>query len=180
MAGNDLEENSLYIMLFLRSHPPIPNDFHWAFYFHRGPNDGMKYHVRQQGNSGWMADHGATAGVMKGFLLVGLFKIGDVPADLKEHIDGIMRAYDDKLNVSDVICTCRIWLLWILTLLQTPIGGKRILRTDDLKALEDEVKTWGNENAIGASNNEQPRPIAVSSILYIPEDQDECRRALGG
>ncbi|EFQ97620.1 hypothetical protein MGYG_00659 [Nannizzia gypsea CBS 118893] len=164
MSATELEQDSLYIMLFLRSHPPTLNDFHWAFYFHRGLNDGMKYHVRQQGNSGWMADHGATAGVMKAFLLVGLFKIGDVPLSFRESLDGIMRTYDDKLNTPGVVCTCRIWLLWILALLQRPVGGERILNCDDIQALEGEVKAWGNENALSASNNEQPRPIGVSSL----------------
>ncbi|GIK04001.1 hypothetical protein Aspvir_008076 [Aspergillus viridinutans] len=165
MSLSDLKVNGLYIILFIRNSPPIPNDFHWALYFHRHPDSGgTKYHVKQQG-SGWIPDHGHTAGVLKSFLLVGLFRIADVPAGWEGHLDRTITTYDSQLNTLAI--TCRVWLLRVLALLQKPIDGKVILKCDSLVALENEVKNWGNANAMGAHNNDQPRPIAASSLCGL-------------
>lgn len=145
--------------------PPVQNDFHWGLYFHRNPiTGGTKYHIKQQG-SGWISDHGPTAGVFKSFLLVGLFKIADVPTGLEGHLDQILRTYDRQLNTSGV--TCRVWVLWVLALLQKPINGQKILKCSNLSALEVEAKNWGNQNAIGAADNVQPRPVATSTLCEL-------------
>ncbi|EFW17721.1 conserved hypothetical protein [Coccidioides posadasii str. Silveira] len=147
------------------NHPPVQNNFHWGLYFHRHPDTGgTKYHIKQQG-SGWIADHGPTAGVFKSFLLVGLFRIADVPAGWEGHLDHTIRTYDSQLNTPGV--TCRVWVLWVLALLQKPINGQIILKCDNLAALENEVKSWGNANAMGAANNVQPRPVAASTLCGL-------------
>ncbi|WEW60875.1 vesicle coat component [Emydomyces testavorans] len=157
MSLSDLKPNGLYILLFLRNDPPIPNDFHWGLYFHRHPvTGGTKYHIRQPG-SGWIADHGPTAGIFLSFNLVGLFRIADVPPGLEAHIDRTLRTYDDRLNGRET--TCRVWLFWVLELLRNGV----VVRCGDLEELEREVKEWGNENAMSAAKNEQPRPFAASA-----------------
>ncbi|KMU78445.1 hypothetical protein CISG_07449 [Coccidioides immitis RMSCC 3703] len=115
MSLSNLKVNGLYIILFIRNHPPVQNNFHWGLYFHRHPDTGgRKYHIKQQG-SGWIADHGPTAGVFKSFLLVGLFRIADVPAGWEGHLDHTIRTYDSQLNTPGVMC--RVWVLWVLALL---------------------------------------------------------------
>lgn len=138
MSPANLKVNGLYIMLFIRNHPPVPNDFHWALYFHRHLNTGgTKYHIKQPG-SGWITDHAPTAGVLNSFLLVGLFRIADVPSGWEGLLDQTVRTYDTQLNVPGI--TCRVWVLWVLALLQKSIDGQTILKCSDLNALEIEVK----------------------------------------
>ncbi|RAK95536.1 uncharacterized protein BO80DRAFT_260826 [Aspergillus ibericus CBS 121593] len=165
MSLSNLKVNGLYIILFIRNHPPVQNDFHWGLYFHRHPRTGgTKYHVKQQG-SGWMPDHGPTAGVFKSFLLVGLFRIADVPAGWEGHLDQAIRTYDNQLNTPGV--TCRVWVFWVLALLQKPISGQIILKCGNLATLEAEVKAWGNVHAMGAADNDQPRPVAASALCEL-------------
>ncbi|KAE8354985.1 hypothetical protein BDV28DRAFT_146582 [Aspergillus coremiiformis] len=165
MSLIDLKANGLYILLFIRNYPPGSNDFHWGLYFHHNPNiGGTKYHVKQEG-SGWIADHAPTVGVFKSFLLVGLFRIADVPVGWESHLDQTMRAYDNRLNSPGI--TCRVWVFWVLALLQKPIAGKIILKCDSLQSLETEVKDWGNANASSAADNDQPRPLAASTLCGL-------------
>ncbi|KAJ5971789.1 uncharacterized protein N7479_001707 [Penicillium vulpinum] len=165
MSLAELKVNGLYILLFIRKHPPVQNDFHWGLYFHRHPDTGgTKYHITQQG-SGWIPGHGPTAGVFKSFLLVGLMRIADVPAGYESHLDRTIRTYDIQLNVPGI--TCRVWLLWVLALLQKSINGQVILKCSNLGSLETEVKNWGNANAMSAANNVQPRPLATSSLCGL-------------
>lgn len=165
MSQSNLRVNALYILLFIRSHPPAPNDFHWALYFHRHPDTGgTKYHIKQQG-SGWIPEHEPTAGVLKSFLLVGMFRIAQVPAGLEGHLDRTMRTYDSQLNIPGI--TCRVWVFWVLALLQKPINGQVILKCNNLGALETDVKNWGNIHAMGAADNVQPRPVATSSLCGL-------------
>jgi hypothetical protein len=104
---------------------------------------------------------------LKSFLLVGLFRIADVLARWEGHLDQTLRTYDSQLNTPGV--TCRVWILWVLALLQQPItiNGQIILKCNDLAALEAEVKNWGNENAMSAANNVQPRPVAASTLCGL-------------
>ncbi|KAJ5923625.1 hypothetical protein N7454_008870 [Penicillium verhagenii] len=165
MSLGTLSPNGLYILLYIRHHPPVPNNFHWAFYFHISPQQGgTKYHVKDIGQ-GWIPDHGVNHAVMKEFLLVGLFQIAHVPTGQEEYLDRIMRTFDGRLNVPET--TCRIWILWVLALLQGTVDGRRLLECDDVQALEEEIKDWGNENAMGAANNEQPRPVGRSSLCRL-------------
>ena len=87
MSLNTVQVNGLCVILFLRTSPHTPNNFHWGLYLHRSPQQGgTKYHIKQQG-SGWIADHGPTAGVFKSFLLIGLFQIATIPAGWEGHVD---------------------------------------------------------------------------------------------
>lgn len=165
MSLETLTENSLCILLYIRHDPPEPNNFHWAFYFHGdSQRGGTKYHVKDIGE-GWIPDHGVVRAVSKEFLLVGLFKIADVPAGQEEYLDQAMRSFDDRLNIPET--TCKVWLLWIANILQRPNDGQRILKTDDSDALEREIKEWGNTHAMSAARNEQPRPVGASLICGL-------------
>ncbi|KMP02506.1 hypothetical protein CIRG_10329 [Coccidioides immitis RMSCC 2394] len=165
MSLSDLKVNGLYIILFIRHDPPVQDNFHWGLYLHRhSQTGGTKYHIKQQG-AGWITNHGPTAGVFKSFLLVGLFRIADIPAGWEGHVDQTIRTYDSQINNPDI--SCRVWLLWVLALLQKPVNGQVILKCDNLAALETEVKTWGNANAMGAAVNEQPRPIGASALCGL-------------
>lgn len=160
MSLDTLEVSSLYIILFIRDDPPPLNDFHWGLYFHQDrKHGGTKYHIKQQSDA-WTSDHGITRGVFKSFLLVGLFRIADVPAGLGSHLDRSLKTYDGNLNIPGI--SCHAWLFWVLALLQNPVDGKIILKCTDLKTLENEALSWGNANAIAASENRQPRPVETS------------------
>ncbi|QVM13744.1 hypothetical protein D8B26_008351 [Coccidioides posadasii str. Silveira] len=52
-----------------------------------------------------------------------------------------------------------------------PVNGQIILKCDNLAALETEVKTWGNANAMGAAVNEQPRPIGASALCGLASEE---------
>lgn len=100
---------------------------------------------------------------MKSFLLVGAFRIADVPDGSEEHVDRTLRTYDDRLNTVIPGITCRVWLLRVLEHLRGDgSDGRRVLRCEDVDALEREVMRWGNENASSADLNVQPRPVADS------------------
>ncbi|KAI1908414.1 vesicle coat component [Ophidiomyces ophidiicola] len=109
---------------------------------------------------------------MKSFLLVGLFQIADIPAGLEEHVDRTMKTFDARLN--DIPTTCRVWMFWVLELLQRPENGQTVLRCESLERLEREIKDWGNSNAMSAAGNEQPRPVAASLLC----DQSRKRGTL--
>ena len=154
-----LEVGRIYVLLFVRSHPPKADDFHWGIYAHTEKKGGRKYHIKTLGN-GWIADHGPTSGVFKSFLLVGLFHIATIPAEQTwfDYLDEIMRTYDNQLNNTGT--TCRVWSLWIFQLLQS----HNILLCSDLDALEAEIFEFGNKYAADAADGKQPRPIKTSKI----------------
>ncbi|KAF2759040.1 hypothetical protein EJ05DRAFT_475269 [Pseudovirgaria hyperparasitica] len=171
---SELQPNGIYIMLFLRSDVPERDNFHWALYHHHDPETatgggggGHKYHIKGSKDS-WLADHGHTQGVLKAFLLVGLFHICTVPAGLETHVDTTLRQYDGVLN-DDPAITCRVWLLRVLAKLQEPVSvkgnaGCRILSAD-MARLEREALDFGNLHAQSAIENLQPRPIGRSEVL---------------
>lgn len=163
MCPTSLEPGGLYILLYIRHDPPIKDNFHWALYLHEDHlTGGTKYHVREQG-SGWIIGHGPITEVLQEFLLVGLFQIATVPKGLEGHVDEKLRTYDASLNTAIPGITCRVWLLWVLALLQKPINGWTVLKCDNLDELEAEAKEWGNLHAASAAGNVQPRPVDKSS-----------------
>ncbi|KAF2789726.1 hypothetical protein K505DRAFT_252705 [Melanomma pulvis-pyrius CBS 109.77] len=167
MYLDSLTPGGLYIILFIRGDPPSMNDFHWGLYLHHDSNyGGTKYHIKKEGSSGWITDHGHTRGVFKSFLLVGLFQIATVPQGRESHVDEKIRSYDPSINTPGV--TCRVWVLWVLALLQQPANGYTVLRCNNLNELEEEIKQWGNANAQSAADNGQPRPIGYSSKIHCP------------
>lgn len=106
MSLKDLELNSLHIVVFVRSYPPIPDDFHCGLYLHQDANiGGTKYHVRGRAGA-WLADHAITAGVFKSFLLVGLCQIARIPPEFTEKVDSVLRTYDNQVNQIPGL-TCR-------------------------------------------------------------------------
>ncbi|KAJ5754876.1 hypothetical protein N7533_004419 [Penicillium manginii] len=161
----DLQLGSLYILLYTRNDPPNPNDFHWGLYLHQTPiTGGTKYHIKTVG-PGWIPDHAANAAIRKEFLLVGLFRIADVPAHWYPHLDRTFRSLDARLN--HPAQTCRVWALDVLVLLNEPVDGERVFECDDIPALQQEVFDWGNLHAMSAARNEQPRPIGASSLCGL-------------
>ncbi|OJJ60572.1 hypothetical protein ASPSYDRAFT_742805 [Aspergillus sydowii CBS 593.65] len=156
--------NTLYICLFLRSDPPLLDDFHWALYHHT-TKGGMKYHITNEGR-GWIAGHSreSPSSILKSFLLVGLIRVAGVnnisanADDMNRKIDGTLRSHDGKLNDKDFI-TCRIWLLEMLGILYMEGLLADVRCGGDMKMLERVVKQWGNGFAEGAMRNVQPRPV---------------------
>ena len=166
MSLRDLRVNSLYVTLFIRQAQPVPDGFHWGLYLHLPPGDsGIKYHLKSLAN-GWIADRGTTCGIFKSFLLFGLIRIADVPATWINHVDGVLRSYDNRLNNTPGI-TCRLWLFWVLELLRKPVNNYRFLKCDDLTTLEQEIMTWGNRYAHDTSQNVQPRLTHDSTLCQL-------------
>lgn len=158
--------NTLYICLFLRSDPPLPDDFHWALY-HHSTNSGTKYHITNEGR-GWIAGHSceSPSSILKSFLLVGLIRVAGLnntnanTDDLNRKIDSTLRSHDDKLNDKYDV-TCRVWLLEMLGILYTEGLLTDVKCGGDIKMLERVVKQWGNGFAEGAARNVQPRPVEI-------------------
>lgn len=167
-----LTPNTLYIALYVRTDPPVPDNFHWALYFHHdATRGGTKYHITNEGGqSAWVASHGPESNILKTFLLVGLLRIVDVPPGAVDAVDQLIRRYDAQLN--DLGVTCRTWLFRVLQLLQrqepSPVDavedGKVLDAKVDLETLEREVKDWGNRYAAEACRNVQPRPVGDVSL----------------
>jgi hypothetical protein len=155
-----LPQNTLHINLYIRSHPPLPNDFHWAFYLHSGADkvpSGYKYHVRSISDY-WFPGHESTARVVSETYLCVMIQIATLPPGVNERVEEIMKTYDATLNSIDGI-SCRVWLLMVLRLLVE----EGLVRCD-VKELERECLDFGNDFSLSASLNEQPRPI-VGSML---------------
>ncbi|EER40133.1 conserved hypothetical protein [Histoplasma capsulatum H143] len=143
MSLSNLKVNGLYIILFIRHHPPVQDNFHWGLYLHHhSQTSSTKYHIKQQ-STDWITDHRPTAGVFKSFLLMDLFRITNIPAGWEGH------------------------LLLVLALLQKSVNSQVILKCDNLAALKAEVKTWGNSNTMATAVNEQPRPIKASALCRL-------------
>jgi hypothetical protein len=152
-----LPQHKLYIFLWIRQDPPIANDFHWGFYYHKTKVGGTEYHMKSIGG-GWIANHGSTGGVFKSQFLCVLIEIGSISADKEGTLDRIMKSYDSSANTIPGL-TCRFWVFMILPLLIQ--AG--LLRCDDLVGLQQECFGYGNECMSSAANNDQPRPVKVSS-----------------
>lgn len=162
MSFDDLTNNALYIILFIRGGSISPDDFHWSFYYHKNRNEGgSKYHITG-GEGRWMTDHGVTRGVFKSFLLVGLIQIADVPNSMEDKTKALITQEDNNLN-SIPGNTCRTWVLRALERLK----DAEILHCSDVLALEQEVKDWGNSEQQAAIDNVQPRVIVKSKLCGL-------------
>ncbi|OQE36110.1 hypothetical protein PENCOP_c012G07008 [Penicillium coprophilum] len=158
LAG--LPPSTLHISLYIRSDPPLPNDFHWAFYLHKGTSStpgGTKYHARGIGG-GWIAAHEATAGIFTENFLCVIIQIATIRPTAHEHVDEIMRSCDKSLNSIPGI-TCRVWILTVLRRLV----DEGVVHCD-IGELEKDCLGFGNEHSATASANEQPRPVAKSRV----------------
>ncbi|KZF22516.1 hypothetical protein L228DRAFT_267914 [Xylona heveae TC161] len=152
--------NSLYIVLWIRSHPPHENDFHWGYYFHSTPQSGIKYHIKQLG-SGWITDHGRTGGVFKSNFLCVLIQIATVAEGAGGQLDQIMRSHDGNVNSIPGV-TCRVWILKILEKLMQSV----IVRCSNADALLQECMAIGNQHGPEAAENHQPRPVVKSNLCF--------------
>ena len=152
-----LPQRKLYIGLWLRDITPQPNNFHWGFYYHTHELSGTEYHVKNM-SRGWIADHAPTGGVFKSLFLCVLIEIGSIPVEKEIELDRIMRSYDDTIN-SILKVTCRIWMSTVLR----DLIHAGLLRCDDLDALQQECFDFGNAHTMSAVDNNQPRPVMISS-----------------
>ncbi|KAL5364365.1 hypothetical protein BJX96DRAFT_178882 [Aspergillus floccosus] len=167
-----LTPNTLYIAIYVRTDPPVPDNFHWALYYHHdAARGGTKYHITNEwGQSAWMASHGPESNILKTFLLVGLLRIVDIPSGAANAIDQLIRSYDGQLN--DLGVTCRTWVFRVLRLLQgqeptaisTVEDGNVLDAKVDLELLEREVMDWGKRYAEESCRNMQPRPVGDLSL----------------
>ncbi|KAJ5864168.1 uncharacterized protein N7529_006084 [Penicillium soppii] len=153
-----LPPNTLYINLYIRSDPPLSNDFHWAFYLHSGTAEapsGTKYHVRGISDS-WIPGHESTAGIVSENYLCVMIQIATLSPGTHKSVEQIMKSYDERLNSITGI-TCRVWLIMVLH----DLVEKGFVRFDVGK-LERECFHFGNEYSLSATLNEQPRPVVKS------------------
>ncbi|EEH05276.1 conserved hypothetical protein [Histoplasma capsulatum G186AR] len=160
-ALRGLPVDSLYVVLYLRSDPPAPNDFHWGYYFHTHPDGGIKYHLKSLG-SGWITEHGPTGGVFKSNFLCVLVHIATVPQEKHLQVDQIMKSLDGRCNSIPGI-TCRVW---IMNILQKLIENG-IVQCPSIAEFQQECFTIGNQNSKNASANNQPRPVIISRVCII-------------
>lgn len=159
-ALRSLPINTLYIGLWIRSDPPLPDDFHWAYYLHTTSQRGMKYHITNTNNNIWTVQHGAESGITKSLFLCCLIRIAKVPVEEHARLDSTMRSYDANLEAIPGV-TCRVWLLHVL---QSLINDGLVRCSGTVDAVEAECKTIGNEYSVEAAMNKQPRPVACSAI----------------
>jgi len=157
MPWNKLVIGGIYILLYLRNDPPLPNDFHWAMYMHTAQKAGFKYHIKTLG-SGWIPDHSPLGSVFNEFLLIGLLQIGRIELADVAKLDGLARTWDAELNSHDF--TCRRWLLRVFGLMM----DNGVLDYGDVDELELEAKTFGNEHASDAAKGRQPLPVVISKL----------------
>ncbi|KAJ9299672.1 hypothetical protein DTO271G3_2556 [Paecilomyces variotii] len=151
--------DTLYIVLYIRSDPPQPNDFHWGYYFHTSLRGGAKYHISNL-SGGWIPSHESTHGVFKSNFLCALVKIATVPKENHSRLDQIMKSRDGDVNAIPSV-TCRVW---VMTILQTLIQHGIVRCSNNVYALQHECMEFGNEYSVGAANNEQPRPVVESRL----------------
>lgn len=159
-ALSRLPLNALYIVLYIRSDPPQPNDFHWGYYFHTSPQGGSKYHMRNLGG-GWIPDHGPTGGVFKSNFLCVLVQIATVAQAEHAQLDQIMRSRDRDVNSIPGV-TCRVWLIVILQ----QLIQHGLVRCSSVDALVQECMDFGNQHSAEAASNMQPRPVVRSRICF--------------
>ncbi len=156
-ALSQLHPHSLYIALWLRNDPPPLDDFHWAFYHHKGPAGGTIYQVKELGE-GWITDHGVSGCIFKSLFLCCLVQIGSIAAASEQTLDLTIRSYDNKLNEIPNV-TCKVWLF--KSLLQ--LLRHALIHCHDPKLLETECLAFGNKFRLDASGNVQPRPVVVAT-----------------
>lgn len=155
-----LSPHHLYIALYIRSDPPTPNNFHWAFYHHTPATHhggGTKHEVTNYGSSevgGWITSHEPASAVFKDAFLCVLIRIADVPEEKGGILEGIMKERDVDLNEIEGV-TCRVWLFIILKRLME----EGIVRGVDVAKAEEECMEIGNGFAKEAARNLQPRPV---------------------
>ncbi|KAI0072833.1 hypothetical protein K474DRAFT_1686450 [Panus rudis PR-1116 ss-1] len=163
MSLDTFQPGGLYVTLKIRNDPPVENDFHWGLYLHENSRVGGTHHdIKGSRESGWIAHHERTTAVLKWLFLVGLVQVATVPDESVGDVDRILRSLDTTLmDYPDI--SCRVWVLDMLKKLQEQLGNVGILRGVDVDGkMQSEILAWGNQNALAAARNEQPRPVAVS------------------
>lgn len=152
-----LATSALYVVLYLRSDPPLPDDFHWTIYLHTGNPSGYQYHVVGR-NGMWDPDHQFVSNIMSGLGLCVLIEIATIRQDdtIYARVDQILKSYDATLNMVSGL-TCRTWVLRVLHMLV----GAGIVHFN-VEELEKECLDFGNCFSVAASCGVQPRPVVKS------------------
>lgn len=73
-----------------------------------------------------------------------------------------MRSYDDEVNSIPGV-TCRVWMFAAI-LPQLVRSGLVRCEVEDLDALQEECKGFGDRFRWNAARNVQPRPVVVSRV----------------
>jgi hypothetical protein len=154
---NCIPTNTLHIALYIRSDPPVSNDFHWAFYDHSTRD---KYHIRGI-NDSWIPAHESVANILSDNYLCVLIEIATLGSDVHERMDQIMKSFDSTLNLVSGI-TCRTWLMMVLHML---VGSGLV--NLDVEEVERECYDFGNGFSLAASLNVQPRPVVKSMFALM-------------
>jgi hypothetical protein len=149
-ALKNLPPSTLFVMLYMRTDPPAPNDFHWGLYYHRDANGGTKYHITNEG-SGWLPGHGPTGGAMRSNALICLIPIATIPPQEAGNLDQIARRYDNTVNTHPSM-TCRVWVLMAIR----DLISAHLVRCSNINALERECFDAGNRYS---TDRLQPRPV---------------------
>ena len=162
-ALNSLPPQTLYIVMFTRNSPPVPGNFHWNFYYHRGGGrPGNKYNVKDIGaDATWIADHAPSSSVFKSQFLCVLVRIASIPEDKEALLDRVARSFDDRLNQIEGM-RCRLWTFLVVE--QLVKNG--LVHCEDVDALREECVAVGNERQDDADRNVQPRPVVVSALAH--------------
>ncbi|KAL4907947.1 hypothetical protein BDW74DRAFT_175732 [Aspergillus multicolor] len=137
--------NNLYIALFVRADPPVPNDFHRALYLPDSASKKTKYHIVNEG-AGWIAAHASETPAISS------------QEHLAARVDALLRSHDNRLNDKEGT-TCRTWLLEMLAILHEEGVLEDVRCEGDMEKLEAAVKSWSNGLADAAVKNVQPRPV---------------------
>lgn len=169
-AQSHLSPNTLYIALYIRSDPTLPNDYHWAYYLHTPSHHrggGGTKHDTDNTSGVWIPHHDTTAGILKTNFLCTLVHIADIPEERIGRVEEIMRERDGDLNQIPGV-TCRVWLMVILRRLVEE--GVVVLQGGGVEgrveAVEEDCKGWGNGFAGEAARNVQPRPVVRSRVCF--------------
>ena len=127
---------------------------------HKDEDGGTKYQMTSPGD-GWIADHASKGGVFKSQFRCVLVQIGSIPAAKEAKLDQIMRSHDHSVNDIPGV-TCRVWMF---TILPVPIEAS-LLHCGDLASLQKECIDFGNPCMYSAGENDQPRPVKISSRYF--------------
>ena len=122
----------------------------------------MRYEVTNVTNLGWITKHEWVGNIFKTNFLCVLVRIAElgVGGDEKVKLDAAIRSLDGRVNSVPGV-TCRVWLFVIMEVLVK----EGFVRCDGSgEDLEEECKQLGNGASGAAAENQQPRPVVVSSL----------------
>ncbi|KAG9127402.1 hypothetical protein FRC07_014212 [Ceratobasidium sp. 392] len=150
-----LEDDTLYVLLFLRSAESPGVSFHWALYHHYDNLlGGYKFHIGNLMTNSWISDHTMTKSAASAMFLVAGFAVGRIDPNDRLLVAQIVQQEDTQLN-SIPETTCRTWLLRALSRL----ASAGLLPACIPEEVESEANTSAQRSWESAIINVQPRPV---------------------